>query len=142
MSNFDEKVVDRIKRLEREVERLRVKESPGAWLDWTPTVAFNNTAPTTSITYARYAKVGKIVHVQALIAVTKGSSNSTQFSITMPVAIVRSGLSILYWETIWQTEKTIRVGYGYASTSSFLYSKGTTIAQDGEIGFNYTYEAA
>lgn len=27
MSNFDEKVVDRIKRLEREVERLRVKES-------------------------------------------------------------------------------------------------------------------
>lgn len=28
MSNFDEKVVDRIKRLEREVERLRVKESP------------------------------------------------------------------------------------------------------------------
>jgi len=26
MSNFDEKVVDRIKRLEREVERLRVKE--------------------------------------------------------------------------------------------------------------------
>lgn len=28
MSNFDEKAVDRIKRLEREVERLRVKESP------------------------------------------------------------------------------------------------------------------
>ena len=28
MSNFDEKTVDRIKRLEREVERLRVKESP------------------------------------------------------------------------------------------------------------------
>ncbi len=27
MSNFDEKAVDRIKRLEREVERLRVKES-------------------------------------------------------------------------------------------------------------------
>ena len=27
MSNFDEKTVDRIKRLEREVERLRVKES-------------------------------------------------------------------------------------------------------------------
>ena len=28
MSNFDEKTVDRIKRLEREVERLRVKERP------------------------------------------------------------------------------------------------------------------
>ena len=64
MSNFDEKTVDRIKKLEREVERLRVKESPGAWTSWTPTVTFagGTTDPSsTTKQYARYTTIGKIV---------------------------------------------------------------------------------
>lgn len=63
--NFDETVVDRIKRLEREVERLRVKESPGLWRNYTPTLSVSGgTAPTyTGLFVTRYCRVGKLVTV-------------------------------------------------------------------------------
>lgn len=76
--NFDEKVVDRIKRLEREVERLQVKESPGAWQDWTPTVT-GWAAGYTVI--ARYCKVGKLCFVYLQIT---GTSNATNATATLP----------------------------------------------------------
>jgi hypothetical protein len=79
--NFDEKVVDRIKQLEREVERLRVKESPGAWLDWTPTVT-GWVAGYTCI--ARYCKVGKMCFVYLYIS---GTSNAANASATLPLPV-------------------------------------------------------
>ena len=92
--NFDEKVVDRIKKLEREVERLRVKESPGAWLDWTPTVTWSGAAPTTTtITAARYCKVGKLVAFNVYLTITRGSGTSITASITPPVAIGSIGVA-------------------------------------------------
>jgi len=46
MSSFDETMLKRLKSLEREVERLKVKESPGAWANWTPTWTAKTTNPT------------------------------------------------------------------------------------------------
>ena len=81
MSNFDEKTVDRIKRLEREVERLRVKESPGAWTSWTPSSQEGWTAiPSGSY---RYSQVGKLVY--CMIAITAGTSNGVTAKIALPV---------------------------------------------------------
>ena len=79
MSNFDEKLLGRIKKLEREVERLRVKESPGAWLDWTPTVT-GWAAGYTCI--ARYCKVGKMCFVYLYIT---GTSSAINARATLPL---------------------------------------------------------
>jgi len=79
--NFDEKAVDRIKKLEREVERLRVKESPGAWQNWTPTVT-GWAAGYTCI--ARYCKVGKLCFVYLYIS---GTSNTTDAKATLPLPV-------------------------------------------------------
>ena len=81
MSNFEEKTVDRIKKLEREVERLRVKESPGAWVDWTPTVRGWEAGYTC---IARYCKVGKLCFVYLYIS---GTSNATKSEATLPLSV-------------------------------------------------------
>ena len=80
--NFDEKTVERIKKLEREVERLRVKESPGAWQDWTPSSQLGWTALPTGL--YRYCQVGKLVH--CIIAISAGTSNNTKAEIALPIA--------------------------------------------------------
>ena len=84
MSNFDEKTVDRIKRLEREVERLRVKESGKFIALTTPLTstawdgdAFSTTAKTKidlSVVFGVPAGV-KAVLVQ-LLSRDSGSANS------------------------------------------------------------------
>lgn len=79
--NFDEKVVDRIKKLEREVERLRVKESPGAWQSWTPTVTGWAAGYTCK---ARYCKVGKLCFVYLYIS---GTSDAVNARATLPLTV-------------------------------------------------------
>lgn len=84
--NFDEKVVDRIKRLEREVERLQVKESPGAWVNWTPTVTFEGgTTDPSSIAKvsARYTQIGKTVIANADYYFGLGGDR-TEYMFTLP----------------------------------------------------------
>ena len=62
MSNFDETLMKRLTKLEREVERLQVKERPGAWKDWTPTYGAGTGMTFTSVSTisARYLKIGKV----------------------------------------------------------------------------------
>ena len=75
--NFDEKVVDRIKKLEREVERLRVKESPGAWLAYTPTfTAGTGTFADTTGSTGKYCTIGKVMHIAIYFnVVDKGTAS-------------------------------------------------------------------
>jgi hypothetical protein len=94
MSNFDEKVVDRIKRLEREVERLRVKESPGAWLNWTPTISWSGgtTNPgTVTINSARYCKIGKALMFNLQFTTSVSAGDRTGITITIPANIATHG---------------------------------------------------
>lgn len=103
--NFDEKVVDRIKRLEREVERLRVKESPGAWLDWTPTVTGWAAGYTCN---ARYCKVGKMCFVYLYIT---GTSNATTARATLPLP-VSGEPRFSYFQVPYFTDNSIAVYTG------------------------------
>jgi hypothetical protein len=83
VSNFDEKIIERLKRLEREVDRLRVKERPagGTWQDWKPTV----TGWAAGYDYiARYCKVGKMCFVYLHIS---GTSNSVNARATLPLKV-------------------------------------------------------
>ena len=92
MSNFDEKVVDRIKKLEREVERLRVKESPGAWMDWTPNVYAATGTLTSYTSSGRYCKIGKVVICNLYITITDNGTGSGAIMINLPIAM--SGASL------------------------------------------------
>jgi len=85
--NFEEKAVDRIKKLEREVERLRVKESPGAWAAWTPT--YSQAVLVTAgggTAYFRYSVIGKTVFIDIRIWNCTLSSAGTYIGISLPVA--------------------------------------------------------
>ena len=88
MSNFDEKTVDRIKRLEREVERLRVKESGKFIALTTPLTstawdgdAFSTTAKTLidlSVVFGVPAGV-KAILAQIMARDSGSSSSATAF---------------------------------------------------------------
>ena len=88
MSNFDETLMKRLTKLEREVERLQVKERPDStaflqtpsWTSWTPTVT-GWAAGYTVI--ARYCKVGKLCMAYLYIS---GTSNTTSARATLPLS--------------------------------------------------------
>ena len=77
MSNFDETVIRRLTALEREVERLRVKERPvGAWQSYTPTWTAGTTNPSigNGTLSGRYFQIGKLVYCQFTM---RAGSNTT-----------------------------------------------------------------
>lgn len=85
MSNFEEKSLGRIKQLEREVERLKVKESPGAWLNWTPTfTASSGTFADTSGSFGSYCVVGKVMHISIYFNIVDKGTASGTWAFTLP----------------------------------------------------------
>lgn len=84
--NFDESTVNKIKRLERLVERLKVGEKAGAWLDYDPTLAAVSGAFTTASASGRYSAIGKTVHLKAIISITNKGTASGYATITLPIA--------------------------------------------------------
>lgn len=77
--NFDERMMQRLTNAEREIERLKVKESGGAWLDWTPTQTGWTGLPTGIY---RYCKVGNLVTCK--ITMSAGTSNGTTAVLSLP----------------------------------------------------------
>ena len=83
MSAFEDAVIQRIKQLEREVERLQRWERPklGQWTSFTPTYT-GWTSGTVAGTF-KYSVIGNIVFL--LIDMTAGTSNATYANIDLPV---------------------------------------------------------
>ncbi len=83
MSSFEDAVIQRIKQLEREVERLQRWERPklGQWTSFTPTYT-SWTSGTVTGTF-KYSVIGNIVFL--LIDMTAGTSNATNAYIDLPV---------------------------------------------------------
>ena len=139
MSDFDEKMIQKLKRLEREVERLQRWESPGIWKAWTPTIAWGGgtTDPTTvSVASARYCQIGKLVTVNLTIQiVTLGSGDRTYFTATAPVNVYKSSPAAIYRDGI-------KTGNGRAFSSDdkiYVYLSGGALAA-GYIQVSVTYE--
>ena len=154
--NFDEKVVDRIKKLEREVERLRVKESPGAWLAYTPAWTANVGTPSLgngTIT-GKYAKIGKVV--TAIVTLTFGSTTSVSgtstWYISLPfIAISGMGVWVAYDSGVKFYTGSVRVYTGSSVIGSFFQDAGQgylsatiphTWGENDTLTFMVTYEAA
>ena len=83
MSAFEEAIIQRIKQLEREVERLQRWEHPklGQWTSFTPTYTGWTSDTVTGI--FKYSVIGNIVFL--LIDMTAGTSNATNAYIDLPV---------------------------------------------------------
>jgi len=83
VSAFEDAVIQRIKQLEREVERLQRWERPklGQWTSFTPTYT-GWTSGTVTGTF-KYSVIGNIVFL--LIDMTAGTSNATNAYIDLPV---------------------------------------------------------
>ena len=82
MSAFEDAVIQRIKQLEREVERLQRWERPKlGWTSFTPTYT-GWTSGTVTGTF-KYSVIGNIVFL--LIDMTAGTSNATNAYIDLPV---------------------------------------------------------
>ncbi len=142
--NFEEKAVDRIKKLEREVERLRVKESPGAWQAYTPTLSWSGgtTDPTSStFDYAKYTQIGKIVTVQIKLSVVRGSGDRVLATIGLPKNSSVHGLAGTGVEdltTAYRLPFNVS-SYAYNSVVAYLPS---AMSRDGSIRITFTYPIA
>ena len=77
--NNEQRIIDEIGKLRKEVERLKRVESGGIWTDWTPTAVTGWSSVDTGV--YRYAKVGKLGYLTVLI---DGTSNATNAKITLP----------------------------------------------------------
>ena len=146
MSNFEEKTVERIKKLEREVERLRVKESPGAWQSWTPTYGAGTGMTFTSVSTisAKYSKIGKVCLFELSATGTIGGTptwyvtaelpfNVTKFEIFTAMVGSAGNPNLGYCRTLFAGGNTIVVG---------KYDKSTLITGDLSIYISGFYEVA
>lgn len=86
MSNFDETMLKRLTSLEREVERLKVKESPGVWLAFSSSIGSASGAYADATAVGRYAIVGKIVHFKSIFFITNKNTAAGYATISLPVA--------------------------------------------------------
>lgn len=132
MSNFDETLMKRLTKLEREVERLRVKERPAggsgvtdhgaltgldstaflqtsAWTSWSPTLAGWSS---TTLVDCKYYKLGTIMFFTARIS---GTSDSTSTSFTLP-------------ET--------NAGSEYSGTMGWCQNNGSALTTPGRFGIS------
>ena len=138
--NFDEKLVDRIKKLEREVERLRVKESPGAWLDWTPYVEASVGSLTSYTSSGRYCRIGKVVTCYLYITITDNGTGNGVISTNLPVAL--SGRAIGVGRENSLSGKELQL-FAYGTTIViFDYANSYPAATGAELIGSIVYEAA
>jgi hypothetical protein len=132
--------------------------SGSAWSTWTPTVT-QAVAVTVSVTRARYAQLGKVVHFNAVLAVTGAGSGGTQISMSLPVTAQASGFiiggagyitdasaSLNYHGLPYLTSTTgvglspttVGVGFGLLGAVGFT----AALANTDTINISGTYEAA
>ena len=135
--NFDEKVVDRIKKLEREVERLRVKEKGGIWTSYTPAwTAYTGTPSLGNGTITgRYCKVGKMVI--ATVSLTFGSTTSAAGTSTWYISlpIMSAGLGHGVWVAF---ESGVKYYTGILQVSTGATRVNSFFTPDGQGYFSAT----
>lgn len=140
MSNFDEKLIQRLTKLEREVERLRVKESPGAWQDWTPYVEASVGSLTSYTSSGRYCRIGKVIICNFSITITDNGTGSVAILTNLPVAL--SGRAIGVGRENSFSGKMLQL-YAYGSTIVIWdYANAYPAATGAELIGSIVYEAA
>lgn len=130
----------------------------GAWQSWTPTITQSGTV-TYSATYARYQRTGRVIHAEALLAVTGTGTSSNNVTVSLPVTPATLGNMVAGSGVIYDTSAgfnfpgiavltgTSSVGFipSSSSASSAFLGAGVFTAALGSgdvVSFSVTYEAA
>lgn len=146
--NFDEKVVDRIKKLEREVERLRVKESPivtPSWRDFynTPSIFWSSTPPTVSTRAGRFTVVGNTFFFRIFVQITDiGSGNSTYGYIGNLSMLPASGCAAYGVQNITSATYTSVAVHVNSSANQVQFFLPAAINRNGNLYIQGFYEVA
>lgn len=96
MSDFDAKILSRLKNLEQEVQRLKTGERPKkAWTNYTPTWTATTTAPVlgNGTLNGRYTKIGKTIVGDILLAMGSTTTyGSGGWSLSLPFSCASSSI--------------------------------------------------
>lgn len=122
------------------------------WIDFVPTIT-QGVALTKTITYARYQKLGRIVHAQVMVTITSAGTVSNPVFISLPVPPANthngpcgSGLYQDTGTTIYSGTSVITsTGVALQSTAQVAYvgqAPSFAAANTDLVGYNITYEAA
>ena len=128
MSNFDEQMLTRLKLLEREVERLKVKESPGVWLDYTPTVTTTAGTLTTYTASGNWTLIGKVLIIKFVVSLTDIGTGTGSLIVSTPQPV--AGVSIGVGRESAVTGKMLSLTAATSSISMLDYSN-TSILGNG-----------
>ena len=115
-----------------------------AWQDWTPTVTWfgGTTDPTSStLAYAKYVVIGKMVTINVVCTVVIGSGNRIYAQFTLPINSVVNGLCGSGVEDLTTALRTPCNVSNYAFNSVVVYLP-SAMARDGSMRFTFTYEIA
>lgn len=81
-----EQLLAAIRDLTRRVGRLETQGGAGRWVDWTPTVT-QGVGVAVTVAEAKYCIMGKVCHINALLAVTSGGTSGGHIIIgSIPLA--------------------------------------------------------
>ena len=130
--------------------------TPGAWTSYTPTVAQGaSTNIAKTVTYAKYAQVGKIVYCNITISLTAAGTTGSKVTLTLPVTSAAQSISIGYGTYSRASGAYTYIGHAYADSTTtvaiaqnavaspaYLVGGGFAAASGDVIYFSLTYEAA
>lgn len=135
----DKSLATKMATLEREVERLKVKERPGAWKDWKPTFGYVGGSGTPTISAGgRYMTIGKTVFLLLTGLLTRNGATHSYLTITTPTSIAKFG-SGSFTHQFSQDGFTPGLVYKAGGASDFTVSTGTW-TNDGYYWFSGFYE--
>jgi hypothetical protein len=105
----------------------------GAWTSYTPTLAGGATVATTSIAYAKYIQIQKLVIVQLSLAITGSGAGGGIWSCTYPTGLAPANNS--GWRPL-GTITYLRPGVAFYNGSAVVYAP-TAFAGLAHLGSNF-----
>ena len=118
---------------------------PLSWATWSPTLtpAASMTYTSTSVTFARFVQIGKVVHFKIAFTGTVGGTPSTYIGFTLPVTSDGAGISA---SVAVLDNSSLAAGFSSSGSSTRLdvYRYNNVAFTAGTVSLNCygTYEAA
>jgi hypothetical protein len=129
----------------------------GAWTAYTPTLTQSATV-TKTVTNAKYARVGRLIVVQASLACTGSGTGGNRVLFGLPIATTTTGFAVIGTGTIFdisagifyagsaivETTTTAKIVLGNGTVTEYLGVAGfsAALASGDLIGVSLAYEAA
>ena len=143
-SNDYLEIVDTSANASKKITRENLIGFAGTWQSYTPSLSWSDgTTDPTSATfdYAKYMQIGKMVTVQIILTVKRGSGNRVYATIGLPINSSVNGLAGTGVEDLTSAlRQPFNVSsYAYNAVTAYLPS---AMSRDGSIRLTFTYPIA